>query len=611
MSGGFRLLPSRSTLPTPLMIVGLYLLLAVSWILFADSVMHILLGDRLPSETLKLVMVWVPVIMTAFFVYLLVQHEIRLFKESQKVIEESERKYRTLLSSASEGIIVFNEGGKIEIVNACACEMFGYAEEELIGASIEKLIPDIDELLKTSPESNTSIGEKIRSEPLRGMELQGRKKEGGQFPLAVGVSSIPMGDGYLLMCFVTDITERKEWERQIRESQRRLATLMRNLPGMIYRMKFGEKEPMEFVSEGSILVTGYSPARFLEGERITLWELIHAEDRERVWKTIKAAVEKGKTYQVEYRIRDARGNQRWLWEQGHVTIGEDQQTLLEGFIIDVSEKKQAELLARQQEKQLLQADKMATLGVLVSGIAHEINNPNNFILLNGKILARAWNDIQSILESHYQKEGDFLIAGIPYSRANQKIVQLIKGISEGAERIQKIVKSLKDFSRQDHGELNQLVDVNAVVESAIVIVQNLIKKRTQNFSVHYGENIPKVMGNFQQLEQVVINLLTNACQAIPEPHRGLKISTDYDSSRKKILIKVIDEGEGITPENMKHIMDPFFTTKRDAGGTGLGLSISYNIARNHGGDLHLHSVPGEGTTALLELPPHIPENENK
>ncbi|RMF56995.1 MAG: sensor histidine kinase, partial [Calditrichaeota bacterium] len=236
---------------------------------------------------------------------------------------------------------------------------------------------------------------------------------------------------------------------------------------------------------------------------------------------------------------------------------------------------------------------------------------NNFILLNGKILARAWNDIQSILESHYQKEGDFFFFFFPYSRANQKIVQLIKGISEGAERIQKIVKSLKDFSRQDHGELNQLVDVNAVVESAIVIVQNLIKKRTQNFSVHYGENIPKVMGNFQQLEQVVINLLTNACQAIPEPHRGLKISTDYDSSRKKILIKVIDEGEGITPENMKHIMDPFFTTKRDAGGTGLGLSISYNIARNHGGDLHLHSVPGEGTTALLELPPHIPENENK
>lgn len=245
---------------------------------------------------------------------------------------------------------------------------------------------------------------------------------------------------------------------------------------------------------------------------------------------------------------------------------------------------------------------MATLGILVSGVAHEINNPNNYIMLNAKILSKVWNDITPILKQYYEINGDFVLAGMPYSKAHERIAQLISGISEGAERIQKIIQSLKDFARQDRGDLDQSVDINAVVETAILIVNNLIQKSTNRFSVKYAKELPIIKGNFQQLEQVIINLITNSCQALPSKEKRITVSTSYDRDSDSIVVKVRDEGMGIPAENLKHILDPFFTTKRNSGGTGLGLSVSYSIVKDHGGDLSFTSEPGKGTTTIVKLP---------
>lgn len=271
-------------------------------------------------------------------------------------------------------------------------------------------------------------------------------------------------------------------------------------------------------------------------------------------------------------------------------------------IRNITERKQAEELAKVQQQQLIQADKMATLGILVSGVAHEINNPNNFIMLNAKIISKTWNDITPILKQYYEANGDFILAGMAYTKAHEKISQLISGISEGAERIQKIIQSLKDFVRKDREELDQAIDINGVIQSAILIVNNLIKKSTDHFTVEYGKNLPKIRGNFQQLEQVIINLITNSCQALKHKGKSLVVSTSHDRSTGNISIKVCDEGTGINPENLKHILDPFFTTKRDSGGTGLGLSVSYGIIKDHGGDLNFTSELDKGTTAIIRLP---------
>jgi polar amino acid transport system substrate-binding protein len=154
----------------------------------------------------------------------------------------------------------------------------------------------------------------------------------------------------------------------------------------------------------------------------------------------------------------------------------------------------------------------------------------------------------------------------------------------------------------DSGKLNEMVDVNKAVEIAILITNNLIKKSTNNFKVEYGKNLPLVKGNIQQIEQVVINLITNACQSLKDNSAEIKVYTYYNAERNKVRIKVEDKGIGIPEDDLKHIMDPFFTTKRNMGGTGLGLSVSYNIVKTHDGSLSLKSEPGRGTMARVSFP---------
>ena len=275
-----------------------------------------------------------------------------------------------------------------------------------------------------------------------------------------------------------------------------------------------------------------------------------------------------------------------------------------GMVIaaDQTERKQNEELARIQQQKLIQADKMASLGLLVSGIAHEINNPNNYILLNAKILRRAWNDLTPILKAHFDASGDFSLAGMPFSGAHDRISQLVTAMGDGAQRIQRIIESLKDFARKDSGELAQQVDLNRVIRSALVILSELVRKSTECFSITYAPDLPPVRGNAQQLEQVIVNLITNSCQALSTHHDELTISTDYDIHARCVAVRVCDGGAGIRAEHIPLIMDPFFTTKRDQGGTGLGLAISYRIVKNHGGDLKIESEFGRGTRAVLTLP---------
>jgi two-component system NtrC family sensor kinase len=274
--------------------------------------------------------------------------------------------------------------------------------------------------------------------------------------------------------------------------------------------------------------------------------------------------------------------------------------------MDITERKRAMEQARRHQQQLIQADKMASLGVLVSGVAHEINNPNNFIMLNGRIFSRVWADVQPILRGYFESRGEFLVAGMPYSEAQPRIGQLISGITEGAQRIKHIVQNLRDFARSDAGQLDHEVDLNAVVESSVTLMRNLIDKSTSRFTLSLAPELPRARGNFQQLEQVLLNLITNACQALPDRERGIWVETRKEA--EGLGVEVRDEGVGIPEENLKRILDPFFTTKQDSGGTGLGLSISYNIVKNHGGELAISSRPGQGTTAAVRLPaaPGVP-----
>lgn len=269
---------------------------------------------------------------------------------------------------------------------------------------------------------------------------------------------------------------------------------------------------------------------------------------------------------------------------------------------DIVARKKAEKEAEQRRKQLIEADKMVSLGILVAGVAHEINNPNNFITMNAPILQKTWDIFKPILDRYYEENGDFPVGGMTYSEMQTYIPELFAGILDGSERIKKIVLNLKDYARQGISELDQIVNINEVVKAALTLLANPLKKGTDNLIVNYTENIPTIKGNFQRVEQVLINIIQNACQALENRSKSIEITTYHDKKEDAVVVSVKDEGSGIPKKHLKRIRDPFFTTKRDTGGTGLGLSISAGIMDEHGGRLVFDSLPGEGTTVSAIFP---------
>ena len=267
----------------------------------------------------------------------------------------------------------------------------------------------------------------------------------------------------------------------------------------------------------------------------------------------------------------------------------------------VERNKALEELRRHQDK-LIQADKMASLGTLVSGVAHEINNPNGLLLLDIPVLKRVHDDAEEILAAYYGEHGDFTLGGVPYSEMRDEIPRILEEMQDGAQRIKRIVNDLKDFARRDDAGEKELIDLDAVAKTALRLVDPTIRSATSHFEAVYAGSLPRVLGNGQRIEQVIVNLVLNACQALPDQDRGVSLATSFDKKRNMVLIQVRDQGVGIAEEHLPHLMDPFFTTKRDTGGTGLGLSVSAGIVKEHGGTLLFESVPGTGTTVTLALP---------
>ncbi|MFC1735284.1 sensor histidine kinase [Candidatus Hydrogenedentota bacterium] len=272
-------------------------------------------------------------------------------------------------------------------------------------------------------------------------------------------------------------------------------------------------------------------------------------------------------------------------------------------LLDVTGEDAQEEKARLRQ-QLIQADKMISLGILVSGVAHEINNPNQFIMSHLSILEKAWKDVSPVLERHYEETGDFVMAGMNYSEARKDIPAMFRSVRKGARRIKEIVQELREYARDNPADALELVNVNRVVKSATLLLSDVLNTSTKSFAINSVQQLPKVKGNYRRLEQVIVNLLRNSCEALSSNEEEVAVSTSFDEHSNKVVIEVADKGKGIPPEALPHIMDPFFTMKREQGGTGLGLSIASGIVMEHGGTLSFVSEVDAGTTAKLELPAH-------
>jgi two-component system, NtrC family, sensor kinase len=247
----------------------------------------------------------------------------------------------------------------------------------------------------------------------------------------------------------------------------------------------------------------------------------------------------------------------------------------------------------------------------VSGIAHEINNPVNAILLNVTLLQDIWHDIRPLLEVYGADLPPGTLGGLPHDEAVAAGGDLLAAIHSGANRIQSLVADLKGYARPPGTDRRERFDLAEVVRSAIRLLANVIRNTTSSFSLQLADALPPVSGHFQHLEQVVVNLIQNACQALPDRGRGIVVSVRQSEDPAWVELAVADEGCGVAPENLARLASPFFTTKRDEGGLGLGLSISRRIVRDHGGTLTFaaRTSPGGGMVVTVRLPVAGPTGE--
>lgn len=248
------------------------------------------------------------------------------------------------------------------------------------------------------------------------------------------------------------------------------------------------------------------------------------------------------------------------------------------------------------------ASRLAVLGELSAGIAHEINNPNALILHNSEMLHNCLNDLLAFVDPSGSKVSNQHFGGLPCGEVMIEIPQLLRSIHDSSRRIKRIVNDLRDFSRQDIHDHQTAVDLNQVARTSARLVGNAMKQATDLFVMDLTADLPPFYGDQGRLDQVVINLLMNAIQALENRNQKITLSTCCSIEQDQLFLIVSDEGRGMPADIMEHIVEPFVTTRRQEGGSGLGLSVSTRIVKEHRGTLQFTSTPKEGTTVTLTLP---------
>ncbi|MGA8181573.1 MAG: MASE3 domain-containing protein [Desulfobacterales bacterium] len=265
------------------------------------------------------------------------------------------------------------------------------------------------------------------------------------------------------------------------------------------------------------------------------------------------------------------------------------------FIIRISDITESKML----ERRLIQNEKMASLGVLISGIAHEINNPNNYISVNIPILRDYLNVVMPIIDEYAQKHPDLEIMHMTYAEFREDIFELLDNVQHGSRQIKSIVRDLKGFSKLDNPKKIEKIDLKPLIDKVISFCRAKLERHVKTFKIQIPGHLPEARVESQLLEQILINLLINAAQAFDQPVDdnsmvNLSVSMD-DGKENRLIIEVSDNGKGMDEGTMAKIFDPFFTTKSLEGGTGLGMYIVHNLVEKLDGEIEVDSRLGQGT----------------
>jgi C4-dicarboxylate-specific signal transduction histidine kinase len=262
--------------------------------------------------------------------------------------------------------------------------------------------------------------------------------------------------------------------------------------------------------------------------------------------------------------------------------------------------------------ELIQREKLASLGLLVSSVTHEINNPNNFISFNIPILRDGLLEILPVLDEYAARTPQYAVQGMPYAEYRADVMKLLENIEHGSVRINSTVAKLKEFSRKKDDKGIRPILPTDVVEQAVAICRTQIRKTVKTFDVQVEQDMPEMINDSDAIEQPFINLLINAAQAVDKTDSYIRLRVQRGSSDEEgLVMEVEDNGCGMDAKTVSRIFEPFFTTKEKGLGTGLGLYISKNLLESARGSISVESAIGRGTTFRIIIPDLIDSDRHE
>jgi len=509
-------------------------------------------------------------------------------KDLEKALAEANAKetyLQSIFKAAPVGIGLIIDR-KLQWINLRMGEMVGYSSTELDNQSARILY-------QTQAEFEWVGKEKYRQISKFGtgsVDTQFLKKDGSL--IDVILSSTPLAQNNLsagVIFTALDITERKRIDE---DRERLLQAIDQSSETIIITDQEGI---IQYVNPVFEKITGYTCEEAI-GQNPSILKSGKQDDTfyKQMWETLTCgSIWRG-------RLINKKKNGTFYIEDTIISPVYDSSGSIINFVAakrDITEKKKL-------EEEASRASRLASVGELAAGVAHEINNPNALILYNSDILTAVIRDLLHFIAEKPPVDSEQLFGGLSYREVVQEVPILLPTIHDSAQRIKRIVKELRDFARQDNTDIGDAIEVNQVVQAAVHLVSIAIKKATDHFSLNLDESVPMVTGVAGRLEQVVINLLMNACQSLENFSQKISVVTTYDADTEQVQIIVTDEGKGMTADVMEHILEPFVTSKLEQGGTGLGLSVSARIIKEHQGTLRFKSTSGEGTIAMISLPVH-------
>jgi two-component system NtrC family sensor kinase len=489
-------------------------------------------------------------------------HGITVLGRDISALRRNETRFTELFESLQEGIYITTPDGTILDANPALVRMLGYdSKDDLLKRKVPEIFVDRAErkIAKDAVERQSMI---------QGREITLIRKDGTSIVCLNTAAVVRDNSGRVVRYqgAVMDITERREIERRLHQQQELARRLVDSFPDLI--LVLDTEARYTFVSPRCTDILGYDVE---EARSMEFGGRTHPEDLPAALALYRDIVASKQTFaSLEIRVRHKQGD--WRRIRFNFSPLCDEKGVIEGVVLsgrDVTDLKRL-------EEQLIQAEKLAAMGQMLAGVAHELNNPLTAIL--------------GVTELLREREG-----------TDESTKRQLELTHRQARRAARIVQNLLEFSRPASPQKKPL-DVNSLIERTLQLHEHSLRRSGVEVDFRAEPGLPGIIGDANQLIQVFLNLVTNAEQAIREVRDSGRIQVRLTRSAHRLIVTVQDDGVGIRPEALPRIFDPFYTTKRPGGGTGLGLSICMSIIREHGGNIEAEALPAGGSAFTVYLP---------